>query len=376
MDIYDELGVKKIINGYATLTSLGGSIMPPEVLAAMADASRYFVSIDELQDKAGRKIAEWTHNPAAYITCGAAAGIAMSVAACITGLDEGRRQRLPLTEGMKNEIIVHRCAGDEYNFTVRAAGGKVVSIGSEKNASLADLESAMNPLTAAILVYYKDQRMQGQVPLEQQIAVAKRHGVPLIVDAAAQLPPVENLWRFTALGADLVIFSGGKGLCGPQSSGLVLGRRDLIEACAFNACPRGYIGRPMKVGKEEIAGLLAAVRRYLDLDHAALIKTYEGQVACILAAFAGAAGAHVHALRGFPSEAGQPMPRVELYLDEAELEISRDDLLKRLYEGTPAVSLAPAGENGLYINPQTLRPGEEKIIVDMIKKELTTKAQS
>jgi len=370
MDIYDELGVRKVINGYATLTSLGGSIMPAEVVAAMAEASRYFVSIDELQEKAGRKIAEWTHNQAAYISCGAAAGIVLSTAACITGLDEDKRERLPFTNGMKNEIIVHRCAGEEYNFTVRQAGGKVVSIGSERGASLADLEGAINPMTAGILTYYKDQRMQGQVPLEQQIEVAKRYAVPMIVDAAAQLPPVENLWRFTEMGADLVIFSGGKGLCGPQSSGLVLGRRDLIEACAFNACPRTYIGRPMKVGKEEIAGLLAAVRRYLDLDHAQEIRTYEEQVAYILAAFAGDACEHVTARRGFPSEAGQPMPRAELFLDEVELGISRDELLKRLYEGNPAVSLAPAGVNGIYINPQTLRPGEEKIVVDMIKEIL------
>jgi len=375
MDIYDELGVRKIINGYATLTSLGGSIMPDEVMAAMAEASRYFVSIDELQEKAGRKIAEWTHNQAAYISCGAAAGIALGTAACITGLDEAKRERLPFTEGMKNEIIVHRCAGDEYNFTVRQAGGKVVSIGSEQGASLADLEGAINPMTAGILVYYKEHRMQGQVPLEQQIEVAKRHSVPLVVDAAAQLPPVENLWRFTGMGADLVIFSGGKGLCGPQSSGLVLGQRDLIEACAFNACPRTYIGRPMKVGKEEIIGLLTAVRRYLDLDHAALIRTYEEQVAYILAAFAGDPGGHVSARRGFPSEAGQPMPRAELFLDEAGLGISRDALLKRLYEGHPAISLAPAGENGIYINPQTLRPGEEKIIVERIK-DLTTRSSA
>ncbi len=215
--------------------------------------------------------------------------------------------------------------------------------------------------------------MQGQVPLEQQIEVAKRHGLPLIVDAAAQIPPVENLWRFTQMGADLVIFSGGKGLCGPQSSGLVLGRRDLIEACALNASPRTYIGRPMKVGKEEIVGLLAAVRHYLDLDHAQEINTYEEQVAYILAAFAG--NAHIQARRGFPSEAGQPMPRAELTLDEAGLGITRDELLKRLYEGSPAISLAPAGERGLYINPQTLRPGEEKIIVERIKEILTTKSQ-
>ena len=213
--------------------------------------------------------------------------------------------------------------------------------------------------------------MQGQVPLEQQIEIAKRHGVPLIVDAAAQIPPVENLWRFTGMGADLVIFSGGKGLCGPQSSGLVLGRRDLIEACKLNACPRGYIGRPMKVGKEEIVGLLTAVRHYLDLDHVQEIRIYEEQVACILAAFA--EDAHIQVRRGFPSEAGQPMPRAELYLDEAELGISRDELLKRLYEDSPAISLAPAGENGMYINPQTLRPGEEKIIVARIKEILKKK---
>jgi len=376
MDIYDELGVSKIINGYATLTSLGGSILPAEVVAAMAEASRYFVRIDELQEKAGAKIAGWTHNEAAYISCGAAAGIALSTAACITGLDEDKCARLPFTDGMKNEIVVHRCAGEEYNFTVRQAGGKVVSIGSQQGAGLADLESAINPMTAAILVYYKEQRMQGQVPLEQQIEVARRHDLPLIVDAAAQIPPVENLWRFTGMGADLVIFSGGKGLCGPQSSGLVLGRRDLIEACKLNACPRGYIGRPMKVGKEEIVGLLTAVRHYLDIDHVQEIKTYEEQVAYILEAFAGVA--HIQARRGFPSEAGQPMPRAELSLDEAGLGIRRDELLTRLYEGTPAISLAPAGETGLYINPQTLRPGEEKIIVERINeifKKFTTESQ-
>jgi D-glucosaminate-6-phosphate ammonia-lyase len=373
MDIYDELGVRKIINGYATLTSLGGSIMPDEVVAAMAEASRYFVSIDELQEKAGRKIAGWTHNEAAYISCGAAAGIALSTAACITGLDEDKCACLPFSEGMKNEIIVHRCAGEEYNFTVRQAGGKVIPIGSELGASRADLESAINPLTAAILVYYKEQRMHGQVPLEQQIEVAHRHGLPLIVDAAAQIPPVDNLWRFTGMGAELVIFSGGKGLRGPQSSGLVLGRRDLVEACALNACPRGYIGRPMKVGKEEIVGLLAAVRHYLDLDHVQEIRTYEEQVAYILVAFAGAV--HIQARRGFPSEAGQPMPRVELTLDEAGLGITRDALLKRLYAGSPAISLAPAGEHGLYINPQTLRPGEEKVVVEKIK-EFTARSSA
>jgi L-seryl-tRNA(Ser) seleniumtransferase len=192
--------------------------------------------------------------------------------------------------------------------------------------------------------------------------------VPLIVDAAAQLPPVENLWRFTQMGVDLALFSGGKGLCGPQSSGLIVGRRDLIEACAFNACPRGFIGRPMKVGKEEIVGLMAAVRWYLDLDQPRLMQTYEDQVSWIVEAFANLQ--HVTARRSFPSEAGQPHGRAEIIFDEAELGITRDEILKRLYAGNPAVFLATAGENGVLVNPQTLEQGEEMIIIARIKEIL------
>ncbi len=366
MDIYEELGVRKIINGSATLTMLGGSVMPPQVLDAMAQASRYFVDIDELQEKAGKKIAEWTHNEAAYISCGAAAGMVLSTAACITGLDAEKRARLPDTDGMKNEVILHRRNRVGYDFAIRQAGGKIVAIGTDEGAAPADLEAVITERTAAIFVFFKNLSMDGQIPLEQQIEIARRRGVPLIVDAAAQLPPVENLWNFTRMGADLALFSGGKGLCGPQSSGLIVGRRDLIEACAFNACPRAFIGRPMKVGKEEIAGLTAAVRWYLDLDHTALMQTYEDQVAWIIAAFSGRP--HVSARRSFPSEAGQPHPRAEIILDEPGLGITRDEVLRQLYAGSPtagypAIHLAPAGANSIYINPQTLQPGQEKTIV-------------
>jgi uncharacterized pyridoxal phosphate-dependent enzyme len=365
MDIYDKLGVRKVINGSATLTMLGGSLMPPQVLAAMAEASRHFVNIDELQEKVGQKIAEWTHNEAAYISCGAAAGLVLSTAACIAGLDPEKRNRLPYTEGMKNEIIVHRRGRVGYDFAIRQAGGQLVEIGTDQGATAADLEGAIHDRTAAIFVFYKNMGMEGQVPLEQQVEIAKQHGLPLVVDAAAQLPPVENLWRFTQLGAHLALFSGGKGLCGPQSSGLILGRRDLVAACAFHACPRPFIGRPMKAGKEEIVGLMTAVRRYLDLDHAGLMQTYEDQVAWIIAEFA--REQHVTARRSFPSEAGQPMPRAELIFDEQALGITRDEILRQLYQGSPAISLAPAGSNSIFINPQTLQPGQEKIIVERIK---------
>jgi uncharacterized pyridoxal phosphate-dependent enzyme len=368
MDIYDELGVRKIINGSATLTILGGSLIPPEVLAAMAQASRHFVDIDELQEKVGQKIAGWTHNEAAYISCGAAAGMVLSTAACITGLDAEKRAQLPDTDGMKNEVILHRRNRVGYDFAIRQAGGKIVEIGTDEGATVADLEAAITDRTAAIFVFYKNLCMEGQIPLEQQIEIAKRHGIPLIVDAAAQIPPVEHLWYFTQLGADLALFSGGKGLCGPQSSGLILGRRDLIAACAFNACPRSFIGRPMKVGKEEIVGLMAAVRWHLDLDHPALLQAYEDQVGWIIAAFTGVS--HVRARRSFPSEAGQPHPRAEIILDEGTLGLTRNEVLRQLYAGNPPIHLAPAGANGIYINPQTLQPGQEKLIVGRIKEIL------
>jgi L-seryl-tRNA(Ser) seleniumtransferase len=362
MDIYDELGVRKIINGIATVTSLGGSIMPPVVLEAMTEASKHFVDIDELQEKVGQKIAEWTHNEAAYICCGAAAGLALTTAACITGIDTGKCARLPYTDGMKNEIIIHKYGRVGFDFAIRQAGGKLVEIGTEAGTSIGDMEKAINHKTAAIFYFYKSNTMERQLPLEQGIEISKKYNIPLVIDAAAQIPPVENLWRFTQMGADLVIFSGGKGLRGPQSSGLILGRKDLLKACALNACPRAYIGRPMKVGKEEIVGLMTAVKWYLSLDHDKLMKTYEDQVRYLIDKFSNIP--HITARRGFPSEAGQPMPRAEIIFDEQALGITRNDILKRLREGKPSIALAGVGANGIHINPQTLEPGQEKIIAD------------
>lgn len=368
MDIYDELGVRKIINGIATVTSLGGSIMPPEVIQAMSEASKHFVSIDELQKKVGEKIAELTKNEAAYVSCGAAAGLALSTAACITGLDPSKCAQLPYTDGMKNEIIIHKMNRSGYDFAIRQAGGKIVEIGTEEGTSEEDMENAINEKTAAIFYFYNITRMKGLVPLEKGIEIAKRRGVPLIVDAAAQIPPVENLWRFTQMGADMAIFSGGKGLRGPQSSGLMVGKKELIEASALNANPRCYIGRPMKVGKEEIVGLFAAVRWYLGIDEKKLIQTYEDQVKFIIDEVTKIS--HVSARRDFPSEAGQPMPRAEIIFDEKALGISRDDILNKLREGKPSIELPSAGPNSIFVNPQTLEPGQEMIITDRLKEIL------
>jgi L-seryl-tRNA(Ser) seleniumtransferase len=372
MDIYDRLGVRKVINGSATLTRLGGSLMPPEVLEAMAEAAQHFVDMDELQEKVGKQIAAWTHNEAAYVSCGAAAGLVLSAAACIAGLDPEKRERLPHTDGMAHEIIVHKHGRVGYDFAIRQAGGVLVEIGTDGGTTPEEMEQAITECTVAIYYFYNVNRMQGQVPLETGIEIAKRRGVPLIVDAAAQLPPVENLWRFTHMGADLALFSGGKGLCGPQSSGLILGRKDLIDACAFHACPRPFVGRPMKVGKEELAGIMAAVRRYLDLDHDELLASYEDQVQYVIDSFSDSE--YLQARRSFPSEAGQPIPRAEIILDEERLGMTRDELLERLREGRPSIALAAAGESGVFVNPQTLRTGQEAIIVRRIERILEGEA--
>jgi D-glucosaminate-6-phosphate ammonia-lyase len=367
-DIYDDLGVTKVINGAATLTRLGGSLMPPEVLAAMAEAAQHFIDMDELQQKVGERLATWTRNEAAYVSSGAAAGLALSTAACITGLDPEKRERLPYTDGLRNEIITQKRGIVGYAFAIRQAGGKIIEVGTEEGTTVEEMEAAINEKTAAIFYFVNPARMPGQVPLEQGVEIARRAGIPVVVDAAAQIPPVENLWRFTERGADLALFSGGKGLRGPQSSGLILGRKDLIEACAFNACPRAFIGRPMKVGKEELVGLMTAVRLYLDLDHEALMQTYEDQVQAVINAFE--SHPHVTARRSFPSEAGQPMPRAEIILNEAGLGITRDEVMARLSSGTPSIILAGAGAHGLFVNPQTLTPGQEQIIITRIKEIL------
>ena len=366
MNIYERLGIRTVINGNATLTRLGGSIMPPAVVAAMADAAKHFVDIIELQKRVGEQIAKLTHNEAAYVSCGAAAALTLSTAACITGLDPAKREKLPhLNASMKNEVIVHRHGRVGYDFAVRQVGVTFVEIGDENGTMPDELEDAITEKTAAIFYFANPSREHLWVPYEEAIAIAKRHDVPLIVDAAAQLPPPENLWRFTHKGADLALFSGGKGLCGPQSSGLIVGKKSLIEAIAFNGPPHPFIGRGMKVGKEEMVGLLAAVEWYLDQDHGQLQQSYEDQVTYYDEVFANIQGVTVH--RSFPSEAGQPMPRTEIRFDEEQLGITRNDILRQLAEGEPSIDIAGAGANGVLINGQTLMPGEVEIIAQRLK---------
>ena len=364
MSIYEELGIRPIINASATLTRLGGSVMPPEVLAAMLDAARQHVNLDELQRRVGERIADLTHNEAAYVCTGAAAGLVLATAACIAGTDPAAINQLPDLTGLKNEVIVHKSHRNGYDHGVRQVGVKLVEIGTAVSTAPWELERAINPQTAAIFWFQGGMTGHGDLPLEQVIEIANAHGVPVIVDAAAQLPPVENLWRFTEMGAALAIFSGGKDLHGPQSSGLIVGRKDLIEAIRVNGSPNHSIGRPMKVGKEEMVGLLAAVKRYLTLDHEARASQDDEVVAGWMTALNKLPG--VRAERSFPNEAGQPLPRALVTIDAAKTGISRDQVVQALAEGAPSIAVSAGGADGIYLNPMTLADGEEQVVLDRL----------
>lgn len=362
MSIYTDLGIRRVINGNATLTRLGGSILAPGVAEAMAEAGEAFVDLVELQRAVGAEIARLTGNEACYVASGAAAGLTLVTAACIAAMDTDRRARLPFTTDLKNEVVVHGHTRVGYDFAIRMAGVRLVEIGSPDGTRPEELERALSDRTAAMFYFPRGASERGELPLETAVEICRPRGVPVIVDAAAQLPPRSNLWSFTRRGgADAAIFSGGKGLRGPQSTGLVLGRREIIDACALHGPPNPFIGRGMKVGKEELCGILAAVRWYLAQDEEAETAFFEQAAADVIQAFEG--HPHVRARRIWPSEAGQPVARAELILDESGLGMTRDQVLAALRSGDPAIDLAGGDRHSILVNPQTLAPEEVPVII-------------
>lgn len=372
MHVYERLGVKKVINAWGALTKMGGSLMEPEVLQAMSDAAGSFVDWNDLQEKAGAHVARLLSVEAAYISSGAAAGLTLSTAACVAGVDPARIRRLPDLAGMKNEVLVQRSHRNGYDHAVRAVGVTLVEYGLIKETYPWELENAITDRTAAI-VHFVEFENYRNLPLSRVIAIAKNVGVPVIVDAAAEIPPVDNLTRFSRMGADLVVYSGGKDIRGPQSSGLILGRADLIRACAANGSPNYSIGRGMKVGKEEIAGLVVALERYLAQDWQAEIDAWERMVAVVIERLCGLPG--VKAYRVAPGDPGiQPnwIARAYVDWDEGLVPLSPEAMVSRLMQGDPAVAVGVTG-TGIFINPHVLLPGEEEIVAQRMQEVLTTR---
>ncbi|TDW75353.1 hypothetical protein [Kribbella pratensis] len=368
------LGVRPVINANATVTVLGGSLMPPPVVQAMADAATRFVDLPELHLRVDGRLAELTHNEAAYVTSGAAAAITLSIASCITA----DSQAFP----MPAEIVMFASQRNGYDYSARFLGATVHEIGP----SVEELRAALIRRPACVLWMAGAHYAADALPIEEVVRVVREsearadsevspgsaraataRGVPVLVDAAAQIPPVSSLWRFTRdIGADAVIVSGGKGLRGPQASGLVLGKRWLIDRIRAHSSPNHEIGRGMKVGKEELLGLLAAVEWTLQQDEEELLASYERIVDQWIEGLREIPGVVVE--RGYPSEAGQPHSRAVLRLPG-----TRDEVIKQLWDSNPRIAVGTFGlpDDAIALNPQTLQPGEPELVLQALHTILT-----
>lgn len=399
--IFETLGIPTIINAKGTSTRVSGGILPAEVAEAMREATQACVDMPTLQGRASEIISEVTGAEAGIVTAGAAAGLLLGTAACIAGLDPGLMNRLPDTTGLKDEVVVVRSQRNFYDHAVRQAGVKLVEVGIAdrfSGAGLRDAEAweiadAITPRTACVLYVAQP---QSEPSLPEVVAAARAKGVPVLVDAAAQLPPAGNLRRFLAEGADLVSFSGGKAILGPQASGILAGRRDLIQSAALQmldqdiwfrqwnpppalfdkhrlkGLPQHGIGRPCKVGKEQVVGLLVALRRFVAEDPAKrhaewLARLTEAQDAL----------RPVNLLQVSLIDSGRDcVPILEARLDEAAAGRTALDAVIGLQDGVPSVHVDPSGaKQGLIrFNPMALKPGEGRIAGERLAALLAGKA--
>jgi uncharacterized pyridoxal phosphate-dependent enzyme len=359
---YGALGLRPVINAAATLTSLGGSLMPGPVLESMGDAAGSFVDIVELQERVGSRLAELTHNEAGYVVSGAAAGITLAVAACIAGSDPELVGAFPHLNGVKKrQVVVESGQRNGFDYSATLSGAQIV----EFDAATEGLEAVLSERTACVLSFAGARYGTDVASVERVVKTAHSHSVPVIVDAAAQIPPISSLWSYTRdAGADLVIVSGGKGLRGPQCSGLLLGAKDIIESCRANGSPNMSIGRAMKVGKEEMIGLLAAVQWYLEQDEAEMVTSYEAAVRRWIDGLAGVPG--VVAWRGYPNEAGQPFGRAIVRIT-TPCRWTRDEIVQKLWDGDPRVAVGAVGDDSIALNPQTLSPGEDEVVLARVR---------
>ena len=359
-DIYARLGVRTRINAKGTYTYLTGSLMCPEASQAMEEASRHFVYLVEMQQKAGEKIAQMLGVEAAMVTSGAAGAIMLGTAACLTGKDPKRISQLPDLTGMKSEVIIQKTHRNPFDHAIRNTSVRLVEVDTEE-----ELESAITEKTA-MMYFLNAAQNQGKIGLGKWVEAGKRRGIPTFNDAAADVPPVSHLSDYNKMGFDLVAFSGGKGLRGPQSAGLLLGRKDLIEAAILNDCPyEDTIGRPCKVGKEEIAGMFAAVERYLRVDHEAEWKDWERKIGAMEKILASVHGVE---LGRFVPDVANHVPHLSLKWDESALGITTAECAKQLREGEPSIEvLEDDYPHGLSVTPFMMKPGEELIVARRIK---------
>jgi len=353
-DIFKELGIRTFINAAGTYTAMSGSIMHDEVVDTIRFSAEQFAMLDEVQDKVGAKIAAICHAEAATVTAGCWSAMVLGTAGVLTGMDIEKVAMLPNVEGIKSEVIVQKTHNHAYVHALTNTGVKIVEIETAE-----ELENAVNENTA-MMWFLNYAGPNGKISHEEWVALGKKYDIPTMIDMAADLPPIENLWKFNDMGFDLVCVSGGKGLRGPQSAGILMGKKDLIAAARLNAPPRGgNIGRGMKVNKEEILGMYVALEKFVSIDHQKEWKMWEDQVAAIENA--------AKRVDGVVTKVTVPpvanvTPTLNISWDNSKVNLSRDEFVERLMTGNPSVAVMGANENSINITVWMLKPGQEKAV--------------
>jgi D-glucosaminate-6-phosphate ammonia-lyase len=362
-DYYKELGLRTFINAAGTYTSLTGCLMPKEVVDAYTYATNEYVGLNELQDAVGKKIAEMIGCEAAMVTAGAASAMTLGTAGVLTGTDDDKAKRIPndLT-GMKDEVIVQEKHVIGYSHAIKNCGIKLVVVKTRK-----ELINAINDKTA-MLYFTNFANNDGPVQDREFAQIGKQYGIPSLNDAAADTPPKKRLSVYIDMGFDLVTFSGGKGIRGPQSAGLLFGRKDLIEAARFNAPPNGdRIGRGMKVNKEEIVAMWIALETYMKMDLDKEWRRWQKQINLIEDAASSVDGVST---KNYVPEINNHVPSLDVVWDSSKISMSGSDFQNALREGSPSIAVARPAEHSVNITTWMMVPGQEQVVAKRVKEEL------
>ncbi len=362
-DYFKDLGIRPFINAAGTYTMLTASLMPQEVMDAMEYASKHFVHLTKVQDAVGARLATLLGAEAAMVTSGAAGALTIGTAGCITGTDNAKIVRLPDVVGLKNEVLVQKSHRYGYDHAVRSCGVKLVEIETED-----DFHRMAGPRTAHAL-FFNDAEPKGSMKGKDWVRLGKQHGIPTFIDASADCLPIERMSLYNKMGFDLVTFSGGKFICAPQSTGILMGRKDLIEAARLNTSPYSdTIARGMKVNKEEMIGLMVAVEMFMRRDHAAEWKEWERRVDTIRKA--------AEKLPTVTSSVEIPeianhTPHLKITWDQSKIKLSPLDVKKKLFDSEPCIEVTPSTDKtNLVVTVWVLKPGEAEVVARRIQEVL------
>ena len=365
-DLFKELGLKTFINASCVCTTLTASLMPPEVTQAIAKGAEEFVLLNEVQDKVGAKIAEMCHAEAATVTAGCWSALVQGLAGAMTGMDRKKVMQLPNVEGMKSEVILQKAHVNGYHQALTNTGAKLVIV-----ETMEEVEAAINEKTA-MLWFLNRELNKGKLNYEQWLSLGKKHQIPTMIDIASDAHPVENLWKFNDMGFDLVAISGGKAMRGPQSTGILMGKKDLIAASRLSAPPNSGICRGHKVNKEEILAMYVALERHIKMDHVKEWKMWEDRMAVLVNTIKNINGVETEV---FIPEIANNTPTLHLSWDNNLIKMTGRQLKERLWNGDPGIEVMGGGtmgakKDGIELSVWQLKPGQEKIVANRVKEEL------